>query len=151
MRGQPASAASHSASVTATSTAVTAASVATRVLASCQPSTSAAAGNIGRMYDGSFEPEMLKKTKTKAAHTRQNLAHAKPPASIVASRQPWRRRHRKSPVHGRNPATNIGAKYHHAPVRRCSVVRKRSKCSWMKKKRANSGLRSDTRMNHGAL
>ena len=29
--------------------------------------------------------------------------------------------------------TKIGAKYHHGATRRCTVVRKRSMCSWMKK------------------
>ena len=54
---------------------------------SSKPSTSASAGNIGRMYDGSLEPDMLKKTKTNAAQTRQKRSHEKPLATCGASRQ----------------------------------------------------------------
>ncbi len=43
----------------------------------------------------------------------------------------------------------IGRKNHHACTRRCDWVRKRSKCSCTKKKRANSAFSADTTTNHG--
>src|SRR5258708_38715438 len=52
-------------------------------------------------------------------------------------------------IHGRNPAKRMGMKNHAGWTRRCDVVRKRSKCSCTKKKRANSGLDRETAMNHG--
>ena len=103
------------------------------------------------MYDGSFDFEMLKKTRMNADQIRQKRAHEKPPESIAASRQLALSRHRNTPVQGSRPATSIGRKYHQGPGRRLSGVRKRSMCSWMKKNRANSGLRIDTTMNQGAV
>ena len=59
---------------------------------SSKPSTSASAGNIGRMYDGSFEPDTLKNTKMNAAQTTQKRAHEKPLAASGAARQLLRQR-----------------------------------------------------------
>src|SRR5260221_569945 len=69
----------------------------------CQPRTSANAGNIGRMYDGSLEPERLKNTNTNAAQTRQNFGHEKPFAATVASHQLRRSVHIQTKSHGRMP------------------------------------------------
>src|SRR6266550_1789184 len=117
---------------------------------SCHPMRSAAAGNSGRIYEGSFEPDTLKKQKTKKIQARQKRGHENPLLVRGASRQVRHAVDKNTPVHGISPISNSGTKYHSAPVRRCSDVRKRSRCSWMKKKRANSGFLSETAMNQGA-
>ncbi len=115
--------------------------------------TSASGGNIGRMYDGSFEPDALKNTKTKAAQTSAKRCHEKPSALAAPSRQvAARRRTARTVSHGRMPTmSRTGTKYYHAPARSCSVVRKRSKCSWMKKNWRNSSFARATATNHGAV
>ncbi len=62
-------------------------SVRSSSLTSSQPITSASGANIGRMYDGSFDPDALKNRKTNAAHTSANRCHEKPSAFGVPSRQ----------------------------------------------------------------
>ncbi len=75
-----------------------------------KPSTRASAGNIGRMYDGSLDPEMLKKTNTKAAQTTQKRSQEKPLAATGAARQLLRSDHAHTSSHGRRPSTNHGMK-----------------------------------------
>src|SRR5690349_4755641 len=116
----------------------------------CHPMTSAAAGNSGRIYDGSFDPDALKKQNTNTIHARQKRSQQKPLFVRGASRQLRIASPRNTPVHGIKPTSSNGTKYQTAPVRRCSVVRKRSTCSWIKKNRANSGFLSDATMNQGA-
>src|SRR4029079_2293675 len=77
---------------------------------SSKPSTSASAGNIGRMYDGSLDPEMLKKANTKAAQTMQKRSQRKPLAATGAARQPLRSVHAHTSSHGRMPRMNHGMK-----------------------------------------
>jgi len=50
------------------------------------PNTSISAGNIGRMYDGSFDPDALKNTNTNAAQTSAKRRHANPLPARGASR-----------------------------------------------------------------
>src|SRR5215831_20215897 len=102
------------------------------------------------MYEGNFDPDALKNTKMNAAHTSAKRCQLKPLAAAGASIHMRCAVHTSSEIQGMIPSARIGMKYHHAPSRRCSVVRKRVKCSWMKKKSKNSGLRSDTMTNHGA-
>src|SRR5258706_15474785 len=101
------------------------------------------------MYAGSLELEALKKSTTNALQ-RSTRRIGWNPGEAPSSRQARRIAAGSANIHGRNPNARIGRKYHQAATRRCSVVRKRSKCSWMKKKRANSGLAAETAMNHGA-
>src|SRR5437588_2347565 len=117
---------------------------------SCHAMRSAAAGNSGRIYEGSFEPDTLKKQKTKTVQARQNRGHENPLLVRGASRHIRHAVNKNTPVHGISPTSNSGTKYHIAPGRRCSDVKNRSRCSWMKKKRANSGFLSETAMNQGA-
>ena len=95
----------------------------------CHPMQSAAAGNSGRIYEGSFDPDALKKTKTNTIHAKQKCGHEKPAGVRGASRQVRRAVHTNTPVHGISPTSSSGTKYQRAPVRRCSSVRKRSMCS----------------------
>src|SRR6188768_3799840 len=75
--GQPVSAPTHSKHVVEAISAAKTARVRTRMRSSVAPMTSAAAGKIGRMYDGSLDPEMLKNTRTNADQIRQKRCHAK--------------------------------------------------------------------------
>src|SRR5689334_25265515 len=100
------------------------------------------------MYAGSFEPEALKKSTTKSANTvaRRSGCRTEPDSprhacAIAAG---------SANIHGRKPAKRIGMKYHQGSERRWTVVRKRVKCSWMKKNCANSGFAYETAMNQGA-
>jgi hypothetical protein len=80
----------------------------------------------------SLEWDLLKKRKTKPAQTAKKAIcafsrrRAHPPAS--ASRSAGGRK----PVQGKSPSRTTGMKYHQGPSRWCSVVLKRSQCSWMK-------------------
>ena len=112
-----------------------------------QPSTSASAGNIGRMYDGSFDPESAEEheherrpDQAEALPARSRCALARvAPARAAASRRSTRQpraairrpeqRHEVPPGAGRAGARS---------------VRKRWKCSWMKKNCGESGLARDT-------
>ncbi len=98
-------------------------SVAGSMPASSAAATSESAGNIGRMYDGSFDPDALKNTNTNAAQTSAKRRHANPLAARGASRQARRAPQPSTGSHGSMPATNTGMKYHHGSTRRCSVVR----------------------------
>src|ERR1700682_4019520 len=117
---------------------------------SCQPSVSASAGNIGRMYEGSLEPDTLKNTKMNADQTTANRCQLKLLRPTGASVHMRRAVHRNTVSHGRMPARRMGTKYHHAPSRCASLVRKREKCSRIKKKSKNSPLRKETATNQGA-
>src|SRR5690242_3963514 len=108
----------HSRIVIATVTATNARSVRALIRSSWAPITSAAGGKIGRMYEGSLEPDRLKNASTKAHQIRQNRIHAK--ATGGGARQLDRSPDKKTPVHGNRPTASNGRKYHHAPVRRCS-------------------------------
>src|ERR1700681_2018701 len=96
---------------------------------SCQPSVSASAGNIGRMYEGSLEPDALKNTKMNADQTSANRCQLNPLRLTGASVHVRRAVHRNTVSQGRMPARKMGMKYHHAPSRCASLVRKREKCS----------------------
>ncbi len=76
---------------------------------------SASAGNIGRMYEGSFDPDALKNTNTKTDQTSSRL--------VAKSERRARSSQGSALVHGSIPTSRIGTKYHQAPVRRCTVVR----------------------------
>src|SRR5450755_120438 len=102
------------------------------------------------MYEGNFECEALKNTKMKMDQTSANRCQQKPLLATGASAHVRRAVHKKMLSHGRIPVRKTGTKYHHAPSRCASLVRKRVKCSWIKKKPKNSVLLSDTAMNHGA-
>src|SRR5258708_4698002 len=102
------------------------------------------------MYDGSFDPDMLKNTKMKTAHTTQNRSHEKLFCARAASRQLRANVTAHTMSHGMSPRMNHGTKYHHSPVRLCDSVRKRSRCSCTKKMCRNSGWSLDTSTNHGA-
>src|SRR5271169_4240112 len=118
-------------------------------VSNCQPMTSASAGKMGRMYEGSFDPDALKNRKMTGAHTSAKRCQLKRFAASGASRQARYALHANTLSQGSMPPIKIGTKYHHAPSRRCSVVRKRVKCSWMKKNWKNSGLRTETTANQG--
>src|SRR5437660_11781689 len=90
---------------------------------SCHAMRSAAAGNSGRIYEGSFEPDTLKKQKTNAIHARQKRSHENPVLVRGASRHVRHAVERNTPVQGISPTSNRGTKYHIAPVRRCSDVK----------------------------
>ena len=78
---------------------------------SSKPSTSASAGNSGRMYEGSFEPDRLKNTKTKAG---PDEAEAGPREAVrrhaAASRQLRGSVHAHTSSQGNMPTTNHGTK-----------------------------------------
>ena len=112
-----------------TSGKVTRESVVSESVVNCHPIGSASAGKIGRMYDGSFEPDMLKNTKITAVHTSAKRWPLKPFASLGAPVHIRFAAPKNTASQGRMPTTKIGMKYHHAPSRRCSPVRKRVKCS----------------------
>src|SRR6266496_1725250 len=61
-------------------------SVRDSTISSSQPMTSASGANIGRMYDGSFDPDALKNRKTKATHTSANRCHEKPSGFALPAR-----------------------------------------------------------------
>src|SRR6516225_6856909 len=88
-------------------------SVPRSIVASRHPITSAAAGNSGRMYEGSFELDALKKRKTNATQTRQNRAQPKRVSGSAGMRHAPRNPDRKMPIHGIRPTRNSGTKYHH--------------------------------------
>src|SRR5215831_2379610 len=139
-------AASVSAPARSASGSVSRASAASESVLSCQPTMSASAGNRGRMYDGSFDPDALKKRKITADQTSAKRCQWKPLVPLGA-RQTRGNAAKNTATHGSNPTTRMGRKYHHAPVRRCSLVRKRVKCSWTKKNSKKPGLRDETAMN----
>ena len=91
---------------------------------SCQPRISASAGNIGRMYEGSLEPDTLKNTKMNADQTTANRCQLKPLRPTGASVHMRRAVHRNTVSQGRMPTTKMGMKYHHAPSRVCFVGQK---------------------------
>src|SRR6266496_1719276 len=66
---------------------------------SCHAMRSAAAGNSGRLYEGSFDPDTLKKQKTKTIQARQKRGHANPVLVRGASRHVRHAVDRNTPVH----------------------------------------------------
>ena len=75
-----------------------------------QATSSASAGNIGRMYDGSLEPEALKKTKTNADQASAKRCQEKPlPAAGPGRGQPAQRRPAKTSSQGSRPAARSRA------------------------------------------
>src|SRR5438477_8304463 len=100
------------------------------------------------MYGGSFEPDALKKITMKALHTIAKVSGRGP---VVRASLPiaWAMAAGSASIHGRNATARIATKYHHGSVRRCVVVRKRSKCSCTKKNSGNSRFATDTATNHG--
>src|SRR5437773_8084593 len=77
----------------------------------CHPMQSAPAGNSGRIYEGSFDPDTLKKRKTNTVHARQKRGHEKPVGVRGASRHVRGAVHANTPVHGINPTSSSGTKY----------------------------------------
>ena len=86
-----------------------------------------------------MEPETEKKTSTTAIQMTRK--------SVASSRGASARTNGSS--HGPSPAKRMGRKNQNGSTRWCISVVKRWKCSWMKKKRRNSGLAAETAMNHG--
>src|SRR5262245_19581070 len=74
---------------------------------------SASTGNLGTMYDGNFEPDALKNTNTKTAHTYAKRCQEKPFAAGVPSRHILKVPHVRSGSHGSAPSRKSGTKYHH--------------------------------------
>src|SRR5947208_2364449 len=79
-------------------------------------------GNIGRMYDGSFDPEALKNRKMKAVHTTPKRCHEKPFAAGLPSRHIESEPQVNNGSQGSAPITKSGTKYHHDCSRLCVVV-----------------------------
>ena len=110
---------------------------------------SASAGKIGTMYEGSLEPEAEKNIKISTAHSTRKRCGWNAPRSCVSC-QPLNSARGRWMIHGSMASTSIGRKYHQPPSRRCTLLAKRAKCSRMKKKSKNSGLACCTSTNHGA-
>jgi len=85
--------------------------------ASCTPITSASAGKMGSMYEGSLELDTLKKTTMNADQTSAKRCQLKPLLSTTGPDHIRGAVQARTVSHGRMPAARIGTKYHHAPSR----------------------------------
>ena len=104
------------------------------------------------MYDGSFDPDALKNTKTNAAHDeREALPRETERVRRRRRASARQRRQRRPAARAACPTTNNGTKYYHAPGRSCAVVQEALEVLVDEEELGELAFARDTATNHGAV